>query len=187
MKVPGGVPPSPVHRRQRVLGTDRLQSPPLQECSCPVGLPCASSARGSPPASEEGGLEDQGEAFRSWSNKAGLPASLLGCPSWSEKNLGCETPALERAPALGPSPHPPSPLAPALTSLRWQLLFQPPFGATPHLLETTYLTGWRPGGMWSLGLAGRQQVLFTGRSRGWPPLTALQRTPPGPATKPGSG
>lgn len=170
--MPGGVPPSPVHRSGRESwGRITCKAHHCKSVHAQVGLLRASSARGSPPASEEGGLEG-GPGGRS---VPGLtrPGSLPLCSS-SSALLVREEPCAG-PPALGPPPGPTTRAPnhtlllhwlPLLTSLRWQLLFQPPFGATPHLLETTYLTGWRPGGMWVLAWQGRQLGTIHQEGRG---------------------
>lgn len=129
VKVPGGVPPSPAHRSGRESwGRTPCKAHHCKNVHARVGLLPASSARGSPPASEEGGLQ-AGPGGRS---VPGLrrPGPCLSAPahqpSWSEKNLVQGRQHWAHHP--GPQPHPPLHRLPLLTSLRWQLLFRPPFG-----------------------------------------------------------
>lgn len=43
-----GAPKPCPQKRQRVLGTDHLQSPPPQECSCPSGTASCFLSKGQP-------------------------------------------------------------------------------------------------------------------------------------------
>ena len=190
--MPGGVPPSPAHRSGRESwGRTTCKAHHCKSVHARVGLLPASSARGSPPTSEEGGLQGGpgGRSVPSLRRPGPLPL-CSSSPALLVREEPCAGPL-----ALGPPPGPPttpsftpapapdiSEMAALIPTVIWRpglILVPPPtFWKPPTLLggdQEAY--GSRPG-------RGSRDPLGTIHQgvRGWPPLIALQRTPPEPAT-----